>query len=120
MRLPPSSTLFPYTTLFRSQRGSVAGECDVHGRECLGMATGEVLEHGGAQGTRLLRVPLSGGRRPLECELELFRDLRSGQSTAACPGKRERRGAERALCIWVRECISDEHQLGELFFVCIL
>src|SRR5204863_7916528 len=37
------------------QRGNVAGECDVHGGECLGMATGEFFQSGGDHGEHLLR-----------------------------------------------------------------
>src|SRR5207253_482229 len=37
------------------QRGNVAGECDVHGGERLGVATGEFFQSGGDHGEYLLR-----------------------------------------------------------------
>src|SRR5947207_9927475 len=87
-----SSTLFPYTTLFRSrelveQRGNVAGECDVHGGECLGMATGEFFQSGGDHGEHLLRGLLPHHHWALQCDGELFRDHWSGQCAAARPSE---------------------------------
>src|SRR5437660_6278884 len=110
MARPPRSTLFPYTTLFRSiyhgdsllqeygehwdacrelveQRGSVAGECDVHGRECLGMATGEFFQSGGDHGEYVVRGLLPHHHWALQCDGELFRDHWSGQCAAARPSE---------------------------------
>src|SRR5438876_9146337 len=33
IRRPPTSTLFPYTTLFRSEHGRVCNDCDYHPRK---------------------------------------------------------------------------------------
>src|SRR2546427_6422997 len=42
IRRPPRSTLFPYTTLFRSQRA--AGRLDAHGLAVFGLAVAQLAE----------------------------------------------------------------------------
>src|SRR3712207_8309894 len=57
IRRPPRSTLFPYTTLFRSRR-----PCLSSGRRARRSGTGT---SGGAKGVALfMRLELQGGRRP--------------------------------------------------------
>src|SRR3712207_7800315 len=46
IRRPPRSTLFPYTTLFRSLAGGGARAGRVDDRSLLGRRTGHVLRHG--------------------------------------------------------------------------
>src|SRR3712207_8252956 len=70
IRRPPRSTLFPYTTLFRSEegvvdgdfvpvgfdRGAVVAEGGERGRDVRVDAGGDPGEEGGAEGGRLLDV----------------------------------------------------------------
>src|SRR3712207_7918565 len=65
IRRPPRSTLFPYTTLFRSRRG-----CDLRGRGRRGLGLGLRL---GRQGLALhgLHVPGHMGPEPLLLVAEL-------------------------------------------------
>src|SRR5689334_24008583 len=59
IRRPPRSTLFPYTTLFRSRRGNIRDRAD---------GESEVLGHGaGSGGGEFERVDAGGGGGP--CEL---------------------------------------------------
>src|SRR3712207_8223815 len=58
IRRPPRSTLFPYTTLFRSRPGRVLDVDRVVGGE-LGLAPGQELVVGGAAGGQQL-LPLRG------------------------------------------------------------
>src|SRR3712207_7795642 len=58
IRRPPRSTLFPYTTLFRSQAGQLEGAADRavvgHDAELVALAAGVVVhEHHGAQAGRI-------------------------------------------------------------------
>src|SRR2546423_6289787 len=45
IRRPPRSTLFPYTTLFRSVAGGVAGQSAATGGQRTASGAGEVLVH---------------------------------------------------------------------------
>src|SRR3712207_8599293 len=61
IRRPPRSTLFPYTTLFRSQRQ--ADRADVRGDVHLGGAGRRNLDRRGAGGGLEVRVGRGGGGR---------------------------------------------------------
>src|SRR3712207_8537454 len=75
IRRPPRSTLFPYTTLFRSDRG-FAGEVDVD--RILGL---HVLEAGMGDCPQILalRSPRSGGRGKRRRSEEHTSELQSRQ-----------------------------------------
>src|SRR2546422_8340149 len=60
IRRPPRSTLFPYTTLFRSRRGVALGALDDVAR--LGDGRGFGLAGLGQAGRRLLFAPFDGNR----------------------------------------------------------
>src|SRR5204863_6591086 len=80
------------------QRGNVAGECDVHGGECLGMATGEFFQSGGDHGEHLLRGLLPRERRPLECEDRKSTRLNSSHVETAYAVVRLKK-TKRAVCV---------------------
>src|SRR3712207_7241899 len=75
IRRPPRSTLFPYTTLFRSQHGHL-------GREALGdHEPGRVHEHGERAAGR--RVERTGAARRQDVDLaRAERDRRSEEDTS--------------------------------------
>src|SRR5687767_15792429 len=66
MRPPPRSTLFPYTTLFRSPRfdhdGGDVACCGAGGHECLGLPAASIRRE--VQGTEA--VPVAGHLAPAE------------------------------------------------------
>jgi hypothetical protein len=90
------------------QRGHIAGECDVHGGERLGVAAGELFESGGGHGEHLLRGLLPHHHWALQCDGELFRDVWSGQCAAARPSEQQQY-SERAVCIRQHQHISQKH-----------
>src|SRR2546427_7274194 len=57
IRRPPRSTLFPYTTLFRSDGGRVAA--GLHQQSGLGRARGDAPVHGAFHGNFLADLPLA-------------------------------------------------------------
>src|SRR6267143_401531 len=57
-------------------------------------------------------------RWTLECQLELFRELRSGQCASACPGKREWQCAEWTVRLRKRQRFPHEHQFRKLLGGC--
>src|SRR3712207_7533271 len=63
IRRPPRSTLFPYTTLFRSRQGVAGATCLVTGATgALGRATAQRLAERGARAVLLSRDPTRGER----------------------------------------------------------
>src|SRR3712207_7422489 len=63
IRRPPRSTLFPYTTLFRSQPGVLRAAASVAGATSLGGAPlGGTAGRRGAPGAERQAVPVSGMR----------------------------------------------------------
>src|SRR3712207_8954500 len=71
IRRPPRSTLFPYTTLFRSPEGGRGGE-KARRREADGTVTGS-LKHGGRSLQRVRRHRASRGGRGASGRPGVFR-----------------------------------------------
>src|SRR2546430_4345348 len=69
IRRPPRSTLFPYTTLFRSDAGRPAGECPELRR----------LQGHGRAGPK---VDPAGGRERAEVQTDVGRGIRSEEHTS--------------------------------------
>src|SRR3989449_11475387 len=99
IRRPPRSTLFPYTTLFRSNRGYRVRTVEAPLREAL--AAAGVL-YSGSNGATALRDPLCGsGTLAIEAALLSARRAPNAQRRLAC---------ER----WPRTSAGDALALGRL------
>src|SRR3712207_8132774 len=71
IRQPPRSTLFPYTTLFRSDRALVADEpVEQRGLAHVGAADDGDGRHGGSRPSRALGPPVPRSEKHT-CELQL-------------------------------------------------
>src|SRR2546426_10665816 len=62
IRRPPRSTLFPYTTLFRSQRDRV--DSTVYAAKSRSVGSAKVLTRGYQPNARLVNVRSTAARRP--------------------------------------------------------
>src|SRR5688500_19986723 len=66
MRRPPLSTLFPYTTLFRSRRGRLFGKWLPRHRQQPRPPVGGLKDSVGVEAAGLLRIDGACGKRPLD------------------------------------------------------
>src|SRR2546422_8719133 len=96
IRRPPRSTLFPYTTLFRSNRGYRVRTVEAPLREALAAA---VVLYSGWNGATPLRDPLCGsGALAIEAALLSARRAPNPQRPLACErAPRTSAGGPRAL-----------------------
>src|SRR5256885_8113747 len=81
IRRPPRSTLFPYTTLFRSRHGvehAVRGDCDVVGREAVKQHAEGKLERRSEEHTSELQSPCN-----LVCRLLLEKKNTTSANTSS-------------------------------------
>src|SRR2546430_11340936 len=69
IRRPPRSTLFPYTTLFRSPVGEQSGAVEGGGEDLGGAAAGLGLQQPGPHDLRRVQ-PRNGARLAVDDELE--------------------------------------------------
>src|SRR2546427_8903713 len=82
IRRPPRSTLFPYTTLFRSVFGGAGGHGHVRERVHLGLAEFGLQQHAAHIGGDLLHQGRRRSSRCQQADVEVSLDVRSEEHTS--------------------------------------